>query len=157
MSPLRSFAPVLLAASQLALFGPATTQAQPFDKLTYHNDAARSGWNPHETKLTPAAVASPAFAQLWQTPQFDSRGTNEPRLFATPLYVDQVAISTGPHAGKTLAVIYAASDLGYVYAVNAFASADVPAGAILWSKRRSEEQRVPVTVGTTASAFVRVR
>ncbi|MBC8041083.1 MAG: cytochrome c [Opitutaceae bacterium] len=140
MSPLRSFAPVLLAASQLSLFGPATTQAQPLDKPTYHNDAARSGWNPHESLLTPAAVASPAFVQLWQTPQFDSRGTNEPRLFATPLYVDQVAISTGPHAGKTLSVIYAASDVGHVYAVNAFASADVPAGAILWSKRLTQNR-----------------
>ncbi len=122
-------------ATGLTLSGATVALAQSIDKLTYHNNAARSGWNPLETQLSPATVTSPAFVQLWQTPQFDSRGTNEPRLFATPLYVDQVTISAGPHAGKTLPVIYAVSDLGYVYAVNAAASDGVPAGTILWSKR----------------------
>ncbi len=77
---------------------------------------------------------------MWQTARFDLIGTNEPRLFATPLYVHQVAISAGPQAGKTLSVIYAASDLGYVYAINATAMAGVPAGTILWSKRFTQNR-----------------
>lgn len=141
MITVRRFAAIRLAAV-LVTFSlcSGAAAAGPFDKLTYHNDPARTGWNPSETVLTPATVSSPAFAQLWQTPQFDSRGTDEPRLFATPLYVDQVALTTGPHAGRTLSVIYAASDLGYVYAVNAFASSDTPAGAILWSKRLTQNR-----------------
>jgi mono/diheme cytochrome c family protein len=113
-------------------------KAGVLDKPTYHNDIQRTGWNPHESILTPSTVASSAFGQLWQTPRFDSIGDREPRLFATPLYVDQIAFSSGPHQGKTLSVIYALTDLGFLYAVNAIETGDTPAGTILWSKRLSE-------------------
>jgi hypothetical protein len=36
----------------------------PIDVLTYHYDTLRTGWNSHETDLTPAAVASGNFGQL---------------------------------------------------------------------------------------------
>jgi len=129
---------ILRFLSLIAIVCAADLRAESFDKLTYHHDIQRTGWNPHEAQLTPTTVSSPAFGQLWQTPRFDSIGTREPRLFATPLYVDQVAFSSGPHQGKTLSVIYALTDLGYVYAVNAVAAGDTPAGAILWSRRLSE-------------------
>ncbi len=124
--------------SLLTILGTESALAESFDKLTYHNDIQRSGWNSHETILTPEAVSPAAFGQLWQTPRFDMIGTREPRLFATPLYVDKLAFSTGPHEGKTLSVIYALTDLGFIYAVNAVAAGDTPAGAILWRKRLSE-------------------
>jgi len=37
------------------------------DKLTYHYDAARSGWNSREQTLTPQLLAGGSFGLLWQT------------------------------------------------------------------------------------------
>ena len=122
----------------LAILCTGGAGAESLDKPTHHNNIQRTGWNPHETILTPTTVSSNAFGQLWQTPRFDSIGTREPRLFATPLFVDKVTFATGPYQGKTLSVIYALTDLGYVYAINAVAAGDTPAGTILWSKRLSE-------------------
>jgi mono/diheme cytochrome c family protein len=121
------------AASAVAA-DPATPR---IDKLTYHSDAQRSGWNADEPQLTPKTVSSPAFGQQWQSPQFDSVDGQAPRLFATPLYVDKVAISAGPHQGRTFSVVYAVSHLGFVYAVNAAAVGDTPPGTILWQRRLS--------------------
>ena len=113
-------------------------QAIRYDKLTYHNDKQRSGWNPHETQLTPESVSGSALGQLWQTPQFDSVDGAEPRLFASPLYVDRLTLSSGPNQGKTFSVVFAATDVGYLYAVNATAVDDIAPGTILWSRRISE-------------------
>ena len=115
-------------------------QAIPYDKLTYHNNKQRTGWNPHETQLTPESVSESALGQLWQTPQFDSVDGAEPRLFASPLYVDQLTLSSGPNQGKTVSVVFAATDVGYLYAVNATAVDDIAPGTILWSRRISEER-----------------
>lgn len=120
----------------LALCAPAAA----VDKLTYHQDRQRTGWNSQEKLLTPQSLTSGRFGQLWQTPQLDSVNGQAPRLFATPLYVDRVRLSAGKHAGKTLSVIYAATDVGYLYAINAKAAAGVPAGAILWKRRLGEAQ-----------------
>lgn len=98
---------VLLSAAAFLAGGAAAV-----DKLSYHQDAARTGWNPQETTLTLAAVADPRFGQIWQSPQFDSGKGRAPRLFATPLFVEGVEIAVGPHAGRTLAVLYAFTDLG---------------------------------------------
>ncbi len=53
----RAFSATLFAAGLLALSGATTARARPLDKLTYHNDAARPGWNPHETQLTAATLS----------------------------------------------------------------------------------------------------
>jgi mono/diheme cytochrome c family protein len=127
-----------ISASVLSISLAICSYVGAVDKLTYHNDYQRSGWNAKETLLTPKAVASPQFAQLWQTPKFDSVNGTDPRLFATPLFVEKVTMSKGDYKGKTFSVIYAATDLGYVYAVNAANAGDVPAGTILWSKRVAE-------------------
>lgn len=107
------------------------------DKLTYHVDSARSGWNARETALTPARVGSPIFGQLWSTPQLDSFEATPPRLFATPLYVSQIAMPN-PEGGSQpvpLSVIYAASATGFVYAINVRTRGAVPAGTILWRRK----------------------
>ena len=44
----------------------------------------------------------PPFGQLWQTPQFDSVEGRAPRLFATPLYVDQVAVAAGQYRAERI-------------------------------------------------------
>ena len=112
---------------------PAGSASSGVDKLTFHHDAQRSGWNPNERVLTPAAVASGRFGPVWQSPQLDGFGETPARLFATPLYVRGVEIGTGPYQGKRLAVVYAVTATGYAYAINATAAAGgLAPGTILW-------------------------
>lgn len=110
-------------------------QAAALDKLTYHGDSQRTGWNANEVELTPHAVSGPQFGLLWQTEEFDSFDGTPPRLYASPLYVDRVKISSGRFQGGTYSVVFAATSTGYVYAVNAFAENNIPAGTTLWRTR----------------------
>lgn len=96
-------------------------------------------------------MASPAFGPLWSSPPFHSvpldGQTYAPHLYATPLYVDRVPITAGPHAGRTPSVVVAASSNGWVYAVNAFpvdcAGAAIPPGTVLWQTRLGTPAVVP--------------
>ncbi len=105
------------------------------DKLTYHVDAARSGWNPHESKLTPVRVAGPDFRQRWSSPVLDSFGATPPRLFATPLYVANVKLQLPNASHRSVPVVYAATSTGFVYAINARNVEDAAAGSIIWRKQ----------------------
>jgi len=62
----------------------------------FHGDRQRTGWNPNETVLTPANVAT-AFGKLWDTGQLDTiniGGTDfAPHMYASPLYVDPVLLT----------------------------------------------------------------
>lgn len=107
----------------------------PADVLTFHRDAARTGWDANETRLTPERVASSSFGLQWESPPLDSVDGRPPRLYASPLYVDRVEISAGPHRGGTFPVVFAASSSGFVYAINAFKAGDVAPGRILWRTR----------------------
>jgi outer membrane protein assembly factor BamB len=115
-------------------------QSSPQNKLMYHYDRQRSGWNSYETKLTLQSVGGPRFAQLWQSPKFDAVDGDEPRLFASPLYVDRLTFSKGPYKGKTFSVVFAATDVGYVYAVNAAPVDKIAPGTILWKSRISDKK-----------------
>lgn len=115
------------------------------DKLTYHGDAARRGWNSRESVLTPATVGSRAFGLLWSSEPLDSLGTTPPRLFATPLFVGKVRITRPDQPAADHAVVFAASTTGWVYAINARATAGTPAGAILWRRQLAEK---PCTRGS---------
>jgi hypothetical protein len=105
--------------------------AAPLDTLTFHRDRARTGWNPTETTLTPAAISRQGLRVRWESPQFDTIDGYPPRLYASPLYVDEVQIASGAHRGA-LAVVFAATSNGFVYAVNARTNGGTAAGAILW-------------------------
>ncbi|HZX26952.1 MAG TPA: ThuA domain-containing protein [Telluria sp.] len=105
------------------------------DAPTFHRDRQRTGWSPDETVLTPASVAGPSFGLLWESPPLDTVDGQPPRLYASPLYVDRVAISAGEHQGGAFAVAFAASSNGYVYAINTEQTGDVAAGRILWRTR----------------------
>jgi hypothetical protein len=94
--------------------------AAPLDTLTFHRDRARTGWNSTETTLTPAAISSKGLRLRWESPQFDAVDGYPPRLYASPLYVDDVG------------VVFAATSNGFVYGVNARANGGTAAGAILW-------------------------
>ena len=86
--------------------------------LGYHNDAASTGANLSETALTPANVNAFDFQQLSSTPV---DGT----VYAQPLYVPGVNITTGGQAG-THNVVYVATEHDSLYAI------DGDTGAILW-------------------------
>lgn len=127
------------------------------DKLTYHNDPQRSGWNARETILTPLAVAGSGFGRLWRTSQFDSFAGLPPRLFASPLYVDKVKTGAGRHGGRVFSVVYAVTTTGYVYAVNAFGTAGTPPGAILWRARLTERPCGKGAMGNLSTPVIDLR
>jgi autotransporter-associated beta strand protein len=112
------------------------------NSLTFHGDAARTGFNQNETVLTPTNVSA-NFGQVWQSPILDGH------LYASPLYMDNLTIgalgsgNAGNHAGdgvvagagQTLGVVFAATGGGTVYAIKAFdtnGTSGVAAGTILW-------------------------
>ena len=105
------------------------------DKLTFHVSPAREGWNAAESVLSPDAVASDAFGQIWQSPVFDSAGSAPPRLFASPLYLGALDFTTGPLAGQSAPVAYAVTSTGYAYAVLAEQRGALAPGTVLWSRK----------------------
>lgn len=102
------------------------------DATTFHADRQRSGWHRHQPGLTPARVRDPSFGLLWESPPLDAYEGQAPRLYASPLYLSQVRMTTGQHQGQTFQVVFAASNHGHVYAINAARAGDVAAGRILW-------------------------
>ena len=105
--------------------------------LMFHGDQQRSGWNPNETALTPANVASGNFGVLWDmtAPLDGDASGNPPHLYAAPLYVDTVVMTTPDLAGLPFSVVFAASNTNYVYAICANdPNGVVPPGTILWSQ-----------------------
>ena len=139
----------VLATALLTIALGAAVPAQPapgVDKTTFHNDAARSGWNARETELTPAAVAGPRFGQIWQSPRLDSFGDAPPRLYASPLYLAALDITAGPASRRRLPVAFAASSTGYVYAISAARTGPIAAGTILW---RAQLTAKPCDEGTS--------
>jgi hypothetical protein len=86
--------------------------------FTYHNDTFSSGQNLGETVLTPADVNSATFGKRFATPV-------DGQVYAQPLVVPGVTISTGANAGVH-DVIFAATEHDSFYAVDA---AD---GTVLW-------------------------
>ena len=105
------------------------------DVPTFHRDRQRTGWNAHESVLTPKRMAQGPFGLLWESPQLDGIDGQAPRLYASPLYVDQVRISKGGRDRETFSVVIAATNAGFVYAINAFRTRTTLPGAILWRMR----------------------
>ena len=92
---------------------PSTTT--PIDVLTYHYDNGRTGWNPAETELTPATVASSKFGLL-TTLAVDGN------VFAQPLLVSGYVMPDG----TTHDVLIVATGHDTVYAY------DAQTYAVLW-------------------------
>jgi hypothetical protein len=122
---------------------PAAAQqpARALNIPTFHGDRQRLGWNPRETVLTPATVASPAFGELWRSPPLDSIDIDgvsyPPHLYASPLYVDDALLSGGQRAS----IVVAATSNGFVYA--AAAGAAPTPGAIVWRRQLGTPAVVP--------------
>lgn len=77
---------------------------------TYHYDSHRTGWNPKETKLTPANVGSASFGQLHSV-------TLDDQVDAQPLVLAGVNITGGSHPGKHN-VVYVGTGNNTVYAID---------------------------------------
>src|SRR5262249_40792115 len=125
------------------------------NSVTFHRDRGRTGWNEAETDLTPAEVSGPSFGWLWDSEPLDTLdvdgvATYPPRIYGSPLYVDDLQITGGDHAGIMASAVLVATSNAWVYAVNACAtgeSPDVPAGAILWRARLGTASVVPALDG----------
>ncbi len=118
---------VLLAVCLRVLLSDA-----PADVLTFHANAMRTGWIDDGRVPTPQDVAGGSFGEIWQSPEFDWSAGRPPRIYATPLYLDEVEIAAGAFPSARCSAIFAATSNGFVYAINASATAHAPAGAILW-------------------------
>lgn len=108
-----------VAAVERTSLGPLVSRAVSVsvDYATYHFDNFRTGWNPYETTLTTANVASPAFGQLF-TLNLDGE------VLAQPLYVHQVTMPLlGTH--DTLFVV-TENDTAYAF--------DAKNGESLWTR-----------------------
>src|SRR2546427_7718396 len=120
----------------LVLSAGAASADPAFDQLTFHGNRQRTGWNSVESVLTPTAIAGSGFGKLWDSPAFDKvvvgGATYAPHMYASPLYIDDLAITSGTYAGQRFSVVIAATSNGFVYAVSAFPVGTVPAGTILW-------------------------
>jgi fibronectin type 3 domain-containing protein len=86
--------------------------------ITYHNDNMSSGQNTGETVLTPANVNSANFGKLFST-------AVDGQVYAQPLYVPAVNITTGTNQGVHN-VAFVATEHDSLYAI------DADAGTVLW-------------------------
>lgn len=120
--------PRVAAAVDAQPEAPASTRT----RATFHVDPARTGWRSDEKVLTPQAVTAKDFGLVWESPQLDGFDGQPPRLYATPLHVERVAITGGQHRGMAFPVVIAATSNGDVYAINAEKRGDVAPGRILW-------------------------
>jgi hypothetical protein len=93
---------LLLCCASLT-FGQAVT--------TYHVDNNRTGWNSHETVLTPSNVGSTSFAMLHGVLLDD-------QVDGQPLFVPAVNITAGSYQGVH-DVVYVATEGNTIYAVDA--------------------------------------
>lgn len=98
---------------------------------TYHYDNNRTGWNPHESVLTPANVGSSSFGLLRTIPLDD-------QVDAQPLVVPEVVITAGPYQGTTHDVVYVATAGNTVYAI------DVHTGTILLNQKFGKPVSYPL-------------
>jgi len=101
---------LLLALSALIFFTASGANGQTAI-TTYHVDNNRTGWNSHETVLTPASVGSSSFGLLKAVALDD-------QVDGQPLFVPAVNITAGTHKG-THDVLYVATEGDTIYAIDA--------------------------------------
>lgn len=113
----RTALPVALAL--IGVSALAQNTAATYAVTTYHNDTYRTGWNSHETKLTPANVGSAGFGLLHNVALDD-------QVDSQPLVVPGVLITAGTSQGQH-DVVYVATEGNTIYAI------DVHSGTVLLS------------------------
>jgi len=101
---------------------------------TYHYDNYRTGWNSHETTLTPANVNHKTFGLL-HTVKLDDQ------VDAQPLVVPGVLITAGKFQGTTHDVAYIATEANTIYAI------DAQSGTVLLSPKFGSPVHFPLGCG----------
>jgi len=123
ISPVAAFGVALVAA--LIFAGPPQASPAPAggtaDVLTFHGDAARTGWNAGESSLTLQRVRPGSFGKVWST-------SVDGEIYAEPLVASGVP---GPSGPRTLVYVVTERDLAYAL--------DGSTGARVWG---------PVALGT---------
>lgn len=107
---------LLALSATLAMKHAATRPAAPADVLSYRNDLEASGWNLHETVLTPANVTVRTFGRLFTSPV-------DGQIFAQPLVKTRVRTTVGVRD-----LVYVATEHDSVYAF------DTATGALAWHR-----------------------
>jgi hypothetical protein len=120
------FAIILLSAS-LVISQPTIAQTAI---TTYHVDNNRTGWNSHETVLTPANVAPSSFGLLKKVALDD-------QVDGQPLFVPAVTITAGTHQGQH-DVVYVATEGNTIYAI------DAEAGTVLLNPNFGKPVSYPI-------------
>lgn len=108
--------------------------------LTMHGDPGRTGLFAASHALSAEAIAARGLALRWRTDPLDRAEINgrsyAAQLYASPLYVDDLRLSAGPFAGRTVGAVIAATSNGWVYAIYAgwrqCGRATLAPGTILW-------------------------
>jgi len=120
VTPLRRSAEVCLPVAIAVSGFLAQMLSAQVAVTTYHYDNNRTGWDQHESVLTPANVASSKFGLLTTV-------TLDDQVDAQPLYVPGANITAGNFKG-TQNVVYVVTENDTVYAINA------DSGAVLLSQ-----------------------
>ena len=94
-------------ARQEPIFVPQSVAPSAADVLTQHNDAARTGADTEESRLTPAALEAGRFQRL-----FDWKVDGQ--IYAQPLYVSGINVG-----GRTISLVLVATMNNSVYAFEA--------------------------------------
>ncbi len=115
------------------LFANVAFVAAQTSVTTYHNDNFRTGWNSHETTLTPANVNATQFGPLASV-------TLDDQVDAQPLLVPGVNMTAGSHKGIH-DVVYVVTGNDTVYAI------DANAGAVLLSQHLGSPVPKPLGCG----------
>lgn len=113
---------------------PAASPRASQAHVGFHAGPMRDGWW-RDVATPSAADLGGAFGQVWQSPRFADDGGHPPRLYASPLYLADVAVDGGQHRGQRFDAVLAATSNGDVYLVNAARREDVAAGRILWHRK----------------------
>ena len=119
----------------LALFFALTFAASSFaqtPQLTSRSDNSRSAANTDETLLTPSNVNKNNFGRLFSVPV-------DYVVMAQPLYVPGVTINSGPYLGTVHNVIYLATQMDSIYAI------DADDGTQLWYQNEVVPGGVPAS------------
>jgi hypothetical protein len=144
------FAPVVAVAVCVATCtksrsDPTPTALHGVVSSAFHGDRARLGWNDREADLTPEAVRARGLGIVWESAPFESATLDTgsaiaAHAYASPLYLDDARLSGGEFDGLRTSVLFAATSSGWVYAVNAAATANasgraIAPGVLLWQTR----------------------
>ncbi len=149
--------------------GECSTAVDPIAWTTYHGDMKRAGCNTRERELLAAPIRAQGIVERWSSARLDAETIDgieyAPHLYATPLWIDDVALTGGELDGAVLPVVIAATSNGWIYAIvadePACDSCDVEAGTIAWARRLVDAAPVErldggMPMGTLATPIVDV-